>query len=80
MSKAESIWGLMQLAGVRTFDRELKFKDILDVRDMGSPWTWVDDDLLEKLELRGEPVSLNVTGIHGTLYKTQSVSGNYWAS
>ena len=70
----------MQIAGVRIFEREVQFRDVLDVCFIGSPWTWVDDDLLEKLELRGEPVSLNVTGIHGTHYKTQSVSGNNWAS
>ena len=65
-SNVESIRGLMQIARVRIFGDEEQFEDTLAVCDTGSTQTWVDEDLLEKLELRGEPVSLNVTGIHGT--------------
>ena len=69
-SNVESIRGLMQIARVRIFGDEGKFENTLAVCDTGSTQTWVDEDLLEKLELRGEPVSLNVTGIHGTQITT----------
>ena len=65
-SNVESIRGLMQRARIRIFGDEGQFEHTLDVCDTGSTQTWVDEDLLEKLELRGEPVSLNVSGIHGT--------------
>ena len=60
----------MQIARVRIFGDEGQFEDTLAVCDTGSTQTWVDEDLLEKLELRGEPVSLNVTAIHGTQITT----------
>ena len=69
-SNVESIRGLMQIARVRIFGDEGQFEDTLVVCDTGSTQTWVDKDLLEKLELRGEPVSLNVTGNHGTQITT----------
>ena len=65
-SNVESIRGLMQIARARIFGDEGQFEDTLTVCDTGSTQTWVDEELWEKLELRGEPVSLNVTGIHGT--------------
>ena len=36
------------------------------VCDTGSNQTWVHRDLLDKIELRGKAVSLNVPGFHGT--------------
>ena len=69
-SNVESIRDLMQIALDRIFGDEEKFEDTLAVCDTGSTQTWVYDELLEKLELRGEPVSLNVTGIHGTQITT----------
>ena len=60
----------MQIARVRIFGDERQFEDTLAVCDTGSTQTWVDENLLEKLELRGEPVSLNVTEIHGTQITT----------
>ena len=60
----------MQIARVRIFGDEKQFEDTLAVCDTGSTQTWVDEDSLEKLELRGEPVSLNNTEIHGTQITT----------
>ena len=60
----------MQIAQVRIFGDEGQFEDTLAVCDTGFTQTWGDEGLLEKLELRGEPVSLNVTGIHGTQITT----------
>ena len=57
---------LMQIARIRIFGREGQFEETLAVCDTGSTQTWVHEDLLDQLELRGEPVSLNVTGFHGT--------------
>ena len=34
--------------------------------DTGSSQTWVDQELLEKLNLNGEEVTIHVAGIHGT--------------
>ena len=65
-SNAESVRGLMQIARVRIFGRHGKFKDTLACCDTGSTQTWVDEDLPQKLDLKGETISLNVTGIHGT--------------
>ena len=56
----------MQIARVRIFGQDGQFEDTLAACDTGSTRTWVDEDLLDRLQLDGEPVSLNVTGIHGT--------------
>ena len=65
-SNAEPVRGLMQIARVRIFGSEGQFEDTLAACDTGSTQTWVDDQLLKKLDLDAETVSLNVTGIHGT--------------
>ena len=65
-SNAEPVRGLMQIARVRIFGSEGQFENTLAACDTGSTQTWVDDQLLKKLDLDAETVSLNVTGIHGT--------------
>ena len=57
---------LMQIASIRIFGREGQFEDTLAVCDTGSTQTWVEEDLLDKLELRREHVSRDVTGFQGT--------------
>ena len=63
---SESVRGLMQVARVRIFGRDGQFEDTLAACDTGSTQTWVDEDLFDRLQLGGETISLNVTGIHGT--------------
>ena len=65
-SNAESVRGLMQIARVRIFGQDGQFEDTLACCDTGSTQTWVDESLLEKLDIKGKTISLNVTGIHGT--------------
>ena len=65
-SNAESFRGLKQIARVGILGREGQFEETLADCNTGSTQTWVDEDLLDKLELRGKPVSLNVTGVYGT--------------
>ena len=65
-SNVDSVRGLMQIARVRIFGRNGQIEDTLACCDTGSTQTWVDEELLKKLDLHGETISLNVTGIHGT--------------
>ena len=65
-SNSESVRGLMQVARVRIFGQDGQFEDTLAACDTGSTQTWIDEDLLNRLHLDGEAISLNVTGIHGT--------------
>ena len=51
---------------IRNFEQEGQFEANVAVCDTGSTQTGVEEDLLDKLELGGEPVSLNVVGFHGT--------------
>ena len=60
-SNAEPVRGLMQIARVRIFGSEGQFEDTRAACDTGSTQTWVDDQLLKKLDLDAETVSLNVT-------------------
>ena len=65
-SNSESVRGLMQVARPIIFGQDGQFEDTLAACDTGSTQTWVDEDLLDRLQLDGETISLNVTGIHGT--------------
>ena len=58
--------GLLQIARVRIFGPEGQFEDTLAACDTGASQTWVDDDLIEKLDLDSDTITLSVTGIHGT--------------
>ena len=68
---SESVRGLMQVARVRIFGQDGHFEDIFAASDTGSTQKWVDEVFLDRLQLDGEKISLNVTEIHGT----QSTSG-----
>ena len=60
----------MQVARVRIFGQDGQFEDTLAACDTGSTQTWVDEDLLDRLQLDGETITLKVTENHGT----QSIS------
>ena len=42
-------------------------EDTIALCDTGSSQTWVDQELLEKLNLDGEEVTIHVAGIHAPL-------------
>ena len=56
----------MNVARVRNFGQDGQFEDTLAACERSSTQTWVDKDLLDRLQLDGETVSLNETGTHGT--------------
>ena len=63
---SESARVLMKVARVRIFGQDGQFDDTLAACDTNPTQTWADEDLLDRLQLDGETISLNVTGIHGT--------------
>ena len=52
------------MARVRNFGQGGQFEDIFAESDTCSTQTWADEDLLDRLQLDGETIPLNVTGIH----------------
>ena len=69
---SESVRGLMQVVRVRICGQDGQFEDTSAACDTDSTQMWADKDLLDRLQLDGETISLNVTGINGT----QSTSCN----
>ena len=65
ISNSESIRGLMRVARVRIFGQGGQFEYTFSESDTGSTQTWVDENLFDRLQLDGETIPLNLTGIHG---------------
>ena len=69
-SNVESVLDLLQIARVRIFGENRRFQDTLAACYTGTTRTWVDEKVLEKLDITGELISFNVTGMHGTQLTT----------
>ena len=56
----------LQVVPIRVHGNAESHEDTMALCDTGSSQTWFDQELLEKLNLDGEEVTIHVTGIHGT--------------
>ena len=56
----------MQVVPIRVHGNAGSLEDTMALCDTGSSQTWVDKELLEKLNLGAEEVTIHVAGIHGT--------------
>ena len=78
----ESVRRVMKLARVRIFGEEGQFEGTLALCDTGSTQTWVGEDLLKKIDQRGDSVCFNVDGVLVTQFTpfriahTKIVPGN----
>ena len=58
--------GALQGVPVRVHGKIGSHEDTMALCDTGLSQTWVDQELLQKLNLVGEEVTIHVVGIHGT--------------
>ena len=66
--------GLLQVAVVRLFGLNGRVEDTWALCDTGSTQIWVDDNLIDKLGVECQDITLEVSCIHGTRsIKTRSV-------
>ena len=58
--------GALQVVPIRVHGNARSYEDTMALCDTGSSQTWVDQELLEKLNLDEKEVTIYVAGIHGT--------------
>ena len=58
--------GALQVVPIRVHGNAGLHEDTMALCDTGSSQTWVDQELLEKLNLDGKEVTIHVAGIYGT--------------